>query len=69
MFYRSFNALLDDYDVIPDEDIRLHEWKLSTITDAAKRREVKISHYKKELALKNDIQVRHSSIYKHGNVD
>ena len=56
-FYQAFDSLLDDYDVIPNEDKRLHERKASAITDPTKRREAKIAHYKKEVSLKNEIQV------------
>ena len=63
-FYERFLKLLDSYDVLGKSDVRLLEQYLedrknfSTVstTDAAKRREVKISRFKEEKELKKKLE-------------
>ncbi|EMD38167.1 hypothetical protein CERSUDRAFT_113322 [Gelatoporia subvermispora B] len=50
-----FIQSLDTYEVIPEAEKSLYSQRTSTITDAAKRREVKIKQYQKEKALKTQI--------------
>jgi hypothetical protein len=65
--YEKFLKLLDSYDVLGKSDARLLEAYLedrknfSTVstTDAAKRREVKISRFKEEKELKRKLEVSH----------
>ncbi|KAI5117471.1 hypothetical protein M0805_007176 [Coniferiporia weirii] len=50
-----FASLLTGYGVIPDEERRLYSQKSSSIADPAKRREVKITQFRKEKEIKSRI--------------
>ena len=54
---RAFFQLLESYSIIPEDEKKLYEQKSSSITDPAKRREIKIAQYKKEKEIKNRISV------------
>lgn len=54
---KKFLGYIENYEVVPEEELALHEKRASTISDPAKRRELKIQQYKKEKELKTRIEV------------
>lgn len=54
--FNSFLRILDDYDVIPEEDKKLHTTKLPT--DAWKRRDMQVAQYKAKKNLRSNVDVR-----------
>ncbi|KAL5529587.1 hypothetical protein ACEPAG_5572 [Sanghuangporus baumii] len=59
--FRAFVSLLDIYNVVPEEEKKLYGQKASAISDASKRRDVKIAQFKKEKEIKNKISALRSS--------
>ncbi|KAL5511278.1 TAP42 [Sanghuangporus vaninii] len=58
--FRAFVSLLGSYNVIPEEEKKLYGQKASAISDALKRREVKIAQFRKEKEIKNRINALRS---------
>lgn len=48
---------LENYGIIPESEKQLYEHKTSSVTDPAKRRELKIKQYQKEKELRLSIEV------------
>ncbi|KAL5489940.1 TAP42 [Sanghuangporus weigelae] len=59
--FRAYVSLLGSYNVIPEEEKKLYGQKASAVSDALKRREVKIAQFKKEKEIKNRISALRSS--------
>lgn len=49
---------LEHYEIVPDDEKKLYARKSSTVADPAKRREMKVSQYKKTKDIKDRIEVR-----------
>ncbi|TDL24996.1 serine/threonine protein phosphatase PP2A-associated protein [Rickenella mellea] len=54
--FRNFVDFLESYEVIPENEQKLHKRKASDIMDAAKRRDLRITQFKQEKDLKNKIE-------------
>ncbi|OCH93879.1 TAP42-like protein [Obba rivulosa] len=54
-YLQRFLASLETYEIVPESEKALYAHRTSTITDAVKRREVKIKQYQKEKELKAQI--------------
>ncbi|KAH9930760.1 TAP42-like protein [Fomitopsis serialis] len=61
--YRVFLASLETYGIVPEAEKALYAQSVSSITDAQKRRELKINQYQKEKEIKTRIQ----EVRKHRN--
>ena len=59
--YRAFLSSLETYVIIPETERALHSQSASSVSDAQKRRQLKIKQYQKEKEIKTRIQV--CSIY------
>ncbi|TFK42393.1 TAP42-like protein [Crucibulum laeve] len=55
-YLKSFFALLENYQIVPEEERALYSRKASDTTDAARRRELKINQFKKEKDIKARIE-------------
>ena len=53
---KSFTSLLKSYEILPEEEVKLHSERAST-SDPAKRRETKIAQFKKQKDIKQAISV------------
>lgn len=49
--------LLETYHIVPEDELKLYKQKTGSITDPEKKRQLKINQYKKEKALKAQIEV------------
>ncbi|KAK7035293.1 Type 2A phosphatase-associated protein 42 [Paramarasmius palmivorus] len=56
-YLKSFLSLADEYQIVPQDEIELHERKLSSIGNPAARRELKLKQYQKEKDLRARIEV------------
>lgn len=56
-YLRSFISLVENYEIIPEDERSLYSSKTTTVIDPAKRRDLKISQYKKEKDLRAGIEV------------
>jgi immunoglobulin-binding protein 1 len=54
---QAFTSALVKYEIVPGSERDLLEKPVSSIQDAAKRREAKIQQYKKEKELRGEIEV------------
>lgn len=57
-YVKTFIYLLETYEIVPQDERDLYAKQASAIRDPAKKRELKISQYRKEKDLKTRIQVR-----------
>ncbi|EEB96557.1 hypothetical protein MPER_04293, partial [Moniliophthora perniciosa FA553] len=55
-YLKSFLSLLDNYQIIPQDEVTLYEQKSSSIANPASRRELKIKQYQKEKDLRARIE-------------
>lgn len=56
-YLKSFISLVENYEIIPEDERSLYSRKTTTVIDPAKRRDLKISQYKKEKDLRAGIEV------------
>jgi len=54
---RDFTSSVENYDIVPETERKLHQQKTSAIRDPRQKREIKIMQYKKEKELRAKLEV------------
>ncbi|KAK7034069.1 Type 2A phosphatase-associated protein 42 [Paramarasmius palmivorus] len=62
-YLKSFLALLDNYGIVPEDEVELYEKKSSSVNNPAARRELKIKQYQRE----KDLRARIETVRKRQN--
>jgi len=67
-YMRSYMTILDHYHVVPEAEKALYTQNASSVTDAAKRRELKIKQYQKEKEIRSRIEAVRKRRYQTGTL-